>query len=547
VTIGATLGFIALTCWWLTQDRSIPIYDAGDHLQVALYFHQLLATGDLLGPLKFTWQYPPLGELVGALAASIGGVSVAAPIIGENVLFVSLLSLGCYQTGRLLFGARAGMLASIFVLGSPLLIAQFHVFMLDAPETALVSISMWLILASEDFSARKFTVLAALACGAGVLIKVQFPFFVIGLLLAAVLRGGWRRRRQLELFTLLTLLVGAPWYIFHRAEFSTIFNLAGSSSEVINDLKVAGASSAAISGNLPPTLSIRNFTWYFWSALNSELYFFLFAFLMVGALWMLFTQLQHTHRDTRHRDTRQVAQLELLCGAFVAWLGITLTPHHDTRYGMGLLPYLAVIATGWIVSLPRAGRVAASITVVLAVLANTLSTTFGLGGTVMLALVHPLSVSAAQPDRITLYSSNGYLVAGPRRDGDLEGVLENLRRSGVRSVRLRESEGTKPDFSYEGVIPLATIARLSSTIENGFGGTNIALAPFDKADVSSTTVALIHRAIMSASPPACTRLSDRTGVWVARRNPRTHSVMLYCPSRAPAYYGSVGQYGEPLA
>ena len=142
MTIGATLGFIALTCWWLTQDRSIPIYDAGDHLQVALYFHQLLATGDLLGPLKFTWQYPPLGELVGALAASIGGVNVAAPIIGENVLFVSLLSLGCYQTGRLLFGARAGMLASIFVLGSPLLIAQFHVFMLDAPETALVPVKI---------------------------------------------------------------------------------------------------------------------------------------------------------------------------------------------------------------------------------------------------------------------------------------------------------------------------------------------------------------------------------------------------------------------
>jgi len=545
------------------QDRSIPIYDAGDHLQVALYFHQLLATGDLLGPLKFTWQYPPLGELVGALAASIGGVNVAAPIIGENVLFVSLLSLGCYQTGRLLFGARAGMLASIFVLGSPLLIAQFHVFMLDAPEAALVSISMWLILASEDFSARKFTVLAALACGAGVLIKVQFPFFVIGLLLAAVLHGGWRRRRQLELFALITLLVGAPWYIFHRSEFSTIFKLAGSGSEVINDLKVAGASSAAISGNLPPALSIRNFTWYFWSALNSELYFFLFAFLMVGALSMLFIQLRHTHRDARqnthrhqtalflgednHTQSKQrVAQLELLCGAFVAWLGITLTPHHDTRYGMGLLPYLAVIATGWIVSLPRVGRVAASIAVVLAVVANTLSTTFGLGGTVMLALVHPLSASQAQPDRITLYSSNGYLVAGPRRDGDLEGVLKSLRRSGVREVRLRESEGTRPDFSFEGVIPLDTIAGLTSDIENGFGGTNIASAPFDNADVSSTVVALIHRAITSASPPACTRLSDRTGVWVARRNPRTHSVMLYCPSRTPAYYGSVGQYGEPL-
>jgi len=73
-------------------------------------------------------------RLVGALAAFAGGASVASPIIGENLVFVSLLTLGCYQTGRLLFGPRAGLLASIFVLGSPLLIAQLHVFMLDAPD-----------------------------------------------------------------------------------------------------------------------------------------------------------------------------------------------------------------------------------------------------------------------------------------------------------------------------------------------------------------------------------------------------------------------------
>ena len=64
--IAVTAGFIVLTCWWLSQDRSIPIFDAGDHLEVALRFHAMLSSGDLLGPLRFTWQYPPLGELLGA-------------------------------------------------------------------------------------------------------------------------------------------------------------------------------------------------------------------------------------------------------------------------------------------------------------------------------------------------------------------------------------------------------------------------------------------------------------------------------------------------
>ena len=122
--IGVTTGFIALTCWWLSRDRSIPIYDAGAHLRVALAFHDWLRAGHLSRPFTFTSQYPPLAPLVGAWAAFIGGINVASPIIGENLIFVPLLTLGCYQTGRLLFGVRAGLLAAVFALGSPLLIAR---------------------------------------------------------------------------------------------------------------------------------------------------------------------------------------------------------------------------------------------------------------------------------------------------------------------------------------------------------------------------------------------------------------------------------------
>ena len=77
--------------------------------------------------------------IVGALASFVGGVNVASPIIAENLVFVPLLALACYQTGRLLFGPLAGMLAVVFVLGSPLVVSLFHVFMLDAPLTALVA------------------------------------------------------------------------------------------------------------------------------------------------------------------------------------------------------------------------------------------------------------------------------------------------------------------------------------------------------------------------------------------------------------------------
>src|ERR1700723_2059142 len=75
--IAATVAFIALTCWWLTQNHTIPIYDAGDHLEIAFRFRDMIQAGNLLGPFNYVSVYPPLAHLVGALGALVGGVNLA--------------------------------------------------------------------------------------------------------------------------------------------------------------------------------------------------------------------------------------------------------------------------------------------------------------------------------------------------------------------------------------------------------------------------------------------------------------------------------------
>jgi Dolichyl-phosphate-mannose-protein mannosyltransferase len=503
--IGATAIFLAITFWWLTQDRSIPIYDAGSQLETAVRYHSMLQAGNLLGPFTYKNVYPILGHIVGALAAFVGGLSASTPIVGENLVFVPLLALGCYQTGRLLYGPLAGMLAVVFVLGSPLLISIFHVFLLDGPVTALVAVSVWLILASEDFSRPGVAAVAGLAVGLGMNIKVQFALFLVGLVAIVLLHGGWRNWRGFASFTLVTLAVGLPWYIVHSYELQAMFELASSGG-------------GTPPGNIPPVLSTDNLLWYFWSILNSQLLLPLFILAVTGIFWALVTAIR-----TRGK---QAVRLEFLVGGFTAWLVITfVTPHHDIRYGLPLLSYLAVIGTGWIACAPRRARLAGLAVLGLAVLANTLAINLGAGQEVKAALASPLPTTEQAPDRIVLYSPNGFLVSAPSRDGDVPGLLQTLRREGVETLSWDFGQSRAPDFSFAGLSPLAKIAGLTPVItrEPEFSPT-------------ASIATLLHEPANAHSAPPCTRLSDGTGVWVVRYDASARQLAFYCPTRRPRYY-----------
>jgi 4-amino-4-deoxy-L-arabinose transferase-like glycosyltransferase len=509
--IAATTTFIAITCWWLTQDRSIPIYDAGDQLETALLYHGMLSAGNLLGPLTHTNVYPIFGHMVGAVAMLIGGVSVASPIIGENLVFVPLLALGCYQTGRLLFGRTAGMLAVVFVLGSPLLISMFHVFLLDAPLTALVAVSVWLILASEDFSRLGVAALAGLAVGLGLNMKAQFALFLVGLVLIVLAHGGWRNWRGFAIFCAVAAVVGLPWYVIHFSHLGEMLELASSGP-------------GTPPGNIPPTISSANLTWYFWSILNSQLLAPLAVLAAGGMLWMLVTLVRDRGRPA--------ARLELFAGGFAAWVVITFPDsHHDIRYGMPLLGYLAVVATGWITRLPRPARLAAIGLLVLAVAANTLSIDFGVGQEVKVALAHPLPTTEQLPDRIVVFTTTGFLVSAPSRDGDVPGLLEALRREGVHTVTWSAEQSLLPDFSEAGLIPLAQIAGLTPVVARRV-----------EYSESASVATLIHEPVGARAAPTCRRLSDGTGVWVVRYDTAARKLAFYCPTGRPRFYdpGGVG-------
>jgi hypothetical protein len=225
----------------------------------------------------------------------------------------------------------------------------------------------------------------------------------------------------------------------------------------------------------------------------------------------------------RNRGSQRDLRLEFLIGGVLAWLVVTLVRHHDIRYDMALLPYLAVVGAGWIPHLPRVPRIVAAVVLVGAVAANTLGTSFGVGGNVSVALVHSPPETQAVPDRITLYSNTGFLVTGPQRDGDIPGLLRALRRNGVQIVTWNYSINP-PIFSYLGLQALALMNGLTPTPEESV------------ANANTQAVALVNQPVSPSLPAPCTRLYDGTGVWVLRLKPGAQKLSPYCPLRTPHYY-----------
>ena len=97
-------------------------------------------------------------------AVRAGVVSAAPPLTSGSVprgvvpsknvtdpvgVFVPLLAASCFAIGRLAYGPTAGLLAGLFALGTPMLVSQMHMFMIDPAEAAMVAAGVWAILASR--------------------------------------------------------------------------------------------------------------------------------------------------------------------------------------------------------------------------------------------------------------------------------------------------------------------------------------------------------------------------------------------------------------
>jgi 4-amino-4-deoxy-L-arabinose transferase-like glycosyltransferase len=507
----ATVVFLALVVWWVATDTRVPSWDPGAHIFRSLQYADAFRSGDLTEWFTSyqTPGYPPLVYLLGAFTALIFGEGVDRMTLADAFVFVPLLSLGLYQAGRVAFNARTGAFAVVFVLGSPLIIAQSHVFMLDLPQTAMTAMTIWLLIASRRFANGGFALAAGLCFGLGMLTKNIFSLMLLGLLAVMLLRGGWRSPKGILLFALGVGVTGLPWYLAH---FQGLLDYALGGS-------VSGGSS--VYGADPPRWSSADWQWYLWQAINVQYLLPLWLFGVAGVGWALARLRRRPWAPTDHTP-------ELLGGLAVGMvLDVALT-HNDVRYTMPLVIYAGLLGSAWFATSTRRwlrDGAGALLAVVAALNLFTITTGDGPDWT----LHTGLGDQAVQyGGDFTVLSTTGWLVGPPSGGGDVQHEMEVARSQGARLVAIDRVGAGTSDYNATGLGILARFAGLEVAPDNDYA----ALGPRD----------LFLTSGQSAAQP-CGQAADGTPIYYELGRdvqPVASADNLVCPSRSAQPYAAPG-------
>jgi hypothetical protein len=385
-----------LNIFYILKDTRPPAWDQSLHLTLSLIYYRLIRAGRFSDIIGVSGYYPPFFHILTTPLYTFGISEDVA--ICVNLIYLAILFFSVYGIGKLIFNKKAGFLAATIISFYPFLINLQRDYLLDFALISMISLSLYLLLKSDNFKDRRYSALFGLAFALTVLTKWTGIFFLIGPVLwvfykaytskkvcaycgkdAKDVRHGikWfcsekHKVRYLKegkplLFSgainnfliafFIFILVAGAWYVpnFGRIYQSVAFFAA------------ARMSQTGITEEEPEIISLQSFAYYL-NAINVQILLF-FSILTVIGLIFLF---KSANRD--YRDKKIFFGLSVL----IPYLLFTLTKNKDTRYTIPLLIFFAILSAFWIMELrnERVKKVVVSLILIIGIL-QTSSITFG--------------------------------------------------------------------------------------------------------------------------------------------------------------------------
>lgn len=313
---------------WLKIDCHPLIYDMKSNFLHSFNIFKALSnpTTDSLHQIFGTHSHGGF-IFVPLCAAPFYALLGASPDVGVGavgLVSLAILIFSVFGIGREMKDQKTGVLASFIISTYPAIFGLAVQFMWDLPLTAMTALSVYLLMLTDRFENRKYSLIFGLTVGLGLLTKYSFAVFISGPVLYTIylsLREDETRNRRFNvlLFCLLATIVASIWFLPNLVGFIGYLLIPYPASLESEILQI-----------YPEIFTLKSAFWYIFALINVQAsLFYVLIFLMALPFFL---------RD-RNRE-----KIILLLWIILPFLFFTFIRAKDCRYTMPYLPALALIS-----------------------------------------------------------------------------------------------------------------------------------------------------------------------------------------------------------
>lgn len=167
------------------------------------------------------------GVFVGYLTAPfyfLFGDTQDAGVMISSTIFLTILVLSTFGIGKTIFDEKTGLFSAFILSMYPMIFNQLRIYMLDLPLTAMVTLSIFLLLKTENLSNKIYSLFFGISVGCGLLIKFNLLGFILGPFLLVLCRAfignqDYKKKERFYNLYMILGLIGIISFSFIRLKF----------------------------------------------------------------------------------------------------------------------------------------------------------------------------------------------------------------------------------------------------------------------------------------------------------------------------------------
>lgn len=424
---------------WLKLENVPPGWDESLHLTKSLEYFNILTNpgaGMISNLIQVDNYYPPFYHFSTVLSYFLFGTSMDAAI-SINIFYFGILLVSVYGIGKYLYNQETGLIAVFLISLYPTMVGMRRFYLIEIALVATVTLSIYLLLLSDNFKNRKYSIGFGIALAISILTKWTAVFFIIGPLVFVLyesiikkpaeiknLRKKERKKRasnkrpnpwiNIILMGASALFLSLIWYAPHI-------------SEVYRTIVWGNEYWGTTEGD-PEVFTLKSIFFYVIALINSQISFVFFIVFLAGLIMAL---------KANHRSNYL-----LLSWIILPYIVMTLLRNKNDRYTIASIAAVAVISAYWIASLERK-KTKAIVLSIIVLLGGIQLFTLSMG----IDIASDIRIKSSVGD-IDLYSAGSYGTRPPMsNDWKVEEALDSIIADSKTNPRMYGRVG------YLGIVP----------------------------------------------------------------------------------------------